>query len=241
MAPNFERRTQSLGGYGVAGRVEVDQALRAYLLHVYNIMASGLLLSGIIAVLVAESPALTQTVNGSGLGMLIRIAPLGILLAMSFGINKMSAATVSILYWAFVATMGVGLSGIFYVYHLGSILQLFFVTAAMFGAMSLYGYTTQRDLTHFGSFLFMGLIGIVIAMVVNLFFHSAGLGFIISVLGVLIFTGLTAYDTQRIKREFHEGNPAEVTSKMATMSAVSLYLNFINLFLLLLSLVGDRR
>ena len=241
MAPNFERRGLGASTYGAASQVEVDQALRSYMLRVYNIMASGLLLSGIVSVLVAQSPAAMHAIFGSGLGMIVVWSPLAILLVMSFGLQKLSANTVSALYWVFVALMGVSTASIFYIYQLHSIVQIFFVTAATFGAMSLYGYTTGRDLTNFGSFLMMGLFGIIIASVVNLFVHSSALGFAVSVIGVLVFTGLTAYDTQRIKLQFYEGNSAEVTSKMAVMSAVALYLDFLNLFMLLLRLMGDRR
>lgn len=238
MATELNRST---GVFGATDRVVIDQALRAYMLQVYNLMASGLLLSGIVAVLVAQSPAMMSAIFGSGLGIVAMLAPIGILLAMSFGVNRMSAGTLSMLYWVFVATFGLSLAAIFQIYTATSIVRVFFITAATFGAMSLYGYTTQRDLTGIGSFLFMGLIGIIIASLVNMFIGSTMLQFVVSVASVLVFTGLTAYDTQRIKLDFYEGDAAEVQSKKAVFGAVSLYLNFLNLFMALLHLIGTRR
>ncbi len=220
-------------------RAAIDVALRGYMLRVYNLMGSGLAVSGIVAI-AAFQLGWAQAFVGSGLGLVVMLAPIGILLAMSFGINRMSSATVSGLYWLFVATMGLSLSTIFLVYTGSSIARVFFITAATFGAMSLYGYTTKRDLSKFGSFLMMGLIGIILASVVNIFLGSTVLQFAVSVIGVLVFVGLTAYDTQRIKSEFYEGDAADIQSKQAVMAAVSLYLNFINLFQLLLSLLGNR-
>jgi len=218
---------------GAATQAVVDEALRSYMLRVYNLMGSGLALSGIVAVFAYQAGMFQYGFIGS-------LAALGVMLVMSFGINKMSAATLGTLYWVFTALLGFGLSGIFAVYGMGDIGRVFFITAATFGAMSLYGYTTKRDLSNWGSFLFMGLIGVVIASVVNIFLGSSMLQFAISVIGVLVFTGLTAFDTQRIKVEFNESNPAEVTNKQAIFGAVSLYLNFVNLFQLLLSLLGNR-
>lgn len=220
-------------------RTAIDVALRGYMLRVYNLMGSGLALSGIVAI-AAYQLGWTTAFVGSGLGLVVMLAPIGILLLMSFGINRMSATATNGLYWAFVATMGLSLSTIFMVYTQTSIARVFFITAATFGAMSLYGYTTKRDLSKFGSFLMMGLIGIVLASVVNIFLGSTALQFAVSVIGVLVFVGLTAYDTQRIKAEFYEGDAADIQSKQAVMAAVSLYLNFINLFQLLLSLLGNR-
>jgi len=220
-------------------RAAIDVALRGYMLRVYNLMGSGLAVSGIVAI-AAFQLGWAQAFVGSGLGLVVMLAPIGILLAMSFGINRMSSATVNGLYWLFVATMGLSLSTIFLVYTGSSIARVFFITAATFGAMSLYGYTTKRDLSKFGSFLMMGLIGIILASVVNIFLGSTVLQFAVSVIGVLVFVGLTAYDTQRIKSEFYEGDAADIQSKQAVMAAVSLYLNFINLFQLLLSLLGNR-
>jgi len=220
-------------------RAAIDVALRGYMLRVYNLMGSGLALSGVVAI-AAFQLGWAQAFVGSGLGLVVMLAPIGILLLMSFGINKMSAAATNGLYWAFVATMGLSLSTIFLVYTGTSIARVFFITAATFGAMSLYGYTTKRDLSKFGSFLMMGLIGIMLASIVNIFIGSTALQFAVSVIGVLVFVGLTAYDTQRIKAEFYEGDAADIQSKQAVMAAVSLYLNFINLFQLLLSLLGNR-
>jgi FtsH-binding integral membrane protein len=227
-------------GARAADRAVIDQALRSYLLRVYNLMGSGLALSGIIAALVAMSPAAMAAIYGTGLGFVVALAPLGLLLWMQFGVKSLSAGAISALYWLFVATFGLSLGWIFQVYTAESILRVFFVTAATFGAMSLYGYTTSRDLTSWGAILFMALIGLIIASLVNIFLPSSALQFGISIVGVLIFTGLTAYDTQRIKSDFYEADPADVNAKKAIFSAVSLYLDFLNLFLLLLRLMGRR-
>jgi FtsH-binding integral membrane protein len=171
----------------------------------------------------------------------IIFAPLAFIMVLSFGINRMSAGAAQLAFWAFAAVMGLSLSSIFLTYTGVSIARTFFISAATFGAMSLYGYTTNRDLSGFGSFLFMGLIGIIIASVVNIFLHSSGLGFAISILGVLIFVGLTAYDTQRLKMSYSESLGAAVLQKGAIMGALSLYLDFLNLFLMLLRLTGSQR
>ena len=224
-----------------ADRAVVDEGLRSYMLRVYNYMGSGLALSGIVALMIARSDAAIQFIFGSGLGMIAMFAPLGLLLVMSFGFNKLSATAIQAMYWAFTGLMGVSLASVFLVYSLGDVARVFFITAATFGAMSLFGYTTKRDLSGWGSFLFMGLIGIVIAAIVNIFLGSAMLTFVISVIGVLVFTGLTAYDTQRIKSEFIAyGMEGAMATKTAVMGAVSLYLNFINLFYMLLALLGNR-
>lgn len=229
-------------GYGAAtiDRATVDEALRAYMLRVYNYMGSGLALSAIVALLVSQSPALMQTLFSGGLAFVVMLAPLGLLLVMSFGANKMSAGAVQALYWAFTATMGLSLSTIFLVYTGESILRVFFITAATFGAMSLWGYTTKRDLTNWGTFLFMGVIGLIIASVVNIFLASTMLQFVVSVITVLVFTGLTAYDTQRIKSEFYEGAAADIQTKQAIFGATALYVNFLNIFMALLHLFGNR-
>ena len=180
---------------GTASQAVVDQALRSYMLRVYNLMGSGLALSGVVALLTYQAGLFQYGIIGS-------IAAFVVMMVMSFGINKMSAGTLGVLYWVFTALLGLGLSGIFAVYGLGDIGRVFFITAATFGAMSLYGYTTKRDLSAMGSFLFMGLIGVVIASIVNIFLASSMLQFAISIIGVLVFTGLTAFDTQRIKVEF---------------------------------------
>jgi FtsH-binding integral membrane protein len=219
----------------------VDMGLRAYMLKVYNYMMAGLAITGVVAYLTASSPALLNAIFGSPLKWVVMLAPLGFVFFLSFRIDKIQASTAQMLFWVYAALMGLSLSFIFVVYEMGSIAKVFFITSATFGSMSLYGYTTNRDLTGFGSFLFMGLIGIIIASVVNIFMASTALEFAISVIGVLIFTGLTAYDTQKIKMIYQDGLGHEVSTKMAVMGALNLYLDFINLFLMLLRLFGDRR
>jgi uncharacterized protein len=237
---------------GTAGQdVAVDVGLRAYMLRVYNYMAGGLALTGIVAYVVSQlsvasySP-LTLTEFGyaiftSPLQWVIMLAPLGFAFMFGFRINKMQASTAQALFWAFAAIMGLSLAWIFLVYTQASITRVFFITAGTFAAMSLYGYTTKRDLTGIGSFLFMGLIGIVLASLVNLFIGSTALTFAISVIGVLVFVGLTAYDTQRIKESYLEADTHDVSTKKAIMGAFQLYLDFINLFIMLLRLFGSAR
>jgi hypothetical protein len=224
----------------------IDQGLRSYMLRVFNYMGSGLLLSGIVAVAFAQWIGTSPREEivafySSGLYMIAAFAPIGILLLMSFASKRLSATAMQGLYWVFTALMGVSLSSVFFRYGMGDITRVFFITAITFGAMSLWGYTTKRDLSGWGSFLFMGLIGIIVASIVNIFMQSTMMHFVISVIGVLVFTGLTAYDTQRIKSEFvtyrMEGG---IATKSAVMGAVSLYLNFLNLFYLLLALFGNR-
>ena len=214
----------------------LDEGLRSHMLKVYNYMASGLALSGLAAAFTANTPVVFNAVFGTPLQWVVMLAPLGLLFAMS----RASASTTKVLYWIMVATFGVSISYIFQVYTAESVVRVFFITAATFGAASLYGYTTKRDLTGVGSFMVMGLIGIVIASVVNIFLASSMLHFVVSILGVIIFTGLTAFDTQRIKSEFYHGHSDEVLEKGAIMGAVSMYLNFLNLFMMLLSLLGNR-
>jgi len=235
---------------GQAAAAEVDAGLRSYMLKVYNFMASGVALTGLIAALVANSPAITALffqvgINGrlgmTGLGWIATLAPLGIVLAFSFGLARMSAATAQGLYWVYAALMGVSMASIFFVYTHTSIARVFFITAASFAGLSLYGYTTKKNLSAFGSFLIMGLIGIIIASLVNMFLASSMLQFVISVAGVLIFAGLTAYDTQKIRDMYWAGDGHEVLAKKAVMGAFTLYLDFINLFIMLLRLFGDRR
>ena len=233
---------QPFGRVETISRPGIDQGLRAYMLGVYNYMAAGLAVSGIIAWFVSSSPAMLSAIYGNAaLTWIVMLAPLAFILALSFGIQKMKASTVQALYWAFAITMGISLSSIFVVYTSASIARVFFITAATFGAMSLYGYTTKRDLTGWGSFLFMGLIGIIIASVVNFFLASAAMDFAISVIGVLIFVGLTAYDTQKIRNEYSEFDSSEVATKKSVFGALRLYLDFINLMLMLLRLFGQRR
>ena len=234
--------------------VVMDEGLRAYMLKVYNYMATGVLLTGIIALLTFKMSvvtdasgsivALTEMGNAiylSGLKWLVMLAPLGIVFYMSFGINKMSAAKAQTVFWIFSGLMGISLSSILLIYTGDSIARVFFITSATFGAMSIYGYTTKRDLTKLGSFLFMGLIGIIIASLVNIFLKSSMMYFIISILGVLIFVGLTAYDTQKIKNMYASTDTGEMIGKKAVMGALTLYLDFINLFIMLLRLFGQRR
>ena len=231
-----------------------DEGLRAYMLKVYNYMATGILMTGIIALItfkmsvVTDSSGsivgLTQVGNAiymSGLKWLVMLAPLGIVFYMSFGINKMSAAKAQTTFWIFAALMGRSLSSILLVYTGMSITRVFFICSATFGAMSIYGYTTKRDLTKLGSFLMMGLIGIIIASIVNIFMKSSMMYFVISILGVLIFVGLTAYDTQKIKNMYAASETGELMGKKAVMGALTLYLDFINLFIMLLRLFGQRR
>jgi FtsH-binding integral membrane protein len=233
-------------------QVAIDAGLRAYMIRVYNYMMVGLALTGAVAWFtfsaavtdVGGSLQLTafgQAIFQGPLMWVLVLAPLGLVFALSFGINRLSAGAALALFFIYAGLLGVSLSSIFLVYTHQSITQVFFITAATFGAMSLYGYTTQRDLTGVGSFMFMGLIGIIIASLVNIFLKSSGLGFVISVLGVLIFVGLTAYDTQRIKEMYSVQDDGTVAGRKAVMGALSLYLDFINLFLMLLRLFGDRR
>jgi hypothetical protein len=218
---------------------EIDAGLRKYMLGVYNYMASGLLVSAVVALLASSSQAVMETVFGSGLAYVVMFAPLGIILVMSFAQSKLSTPAVQGLYWLLVATMGLSFSTIFLVYGLGDIVRVFFITAAAFAGLSLFGYTTKKNLSGMGNFLVMGLIGIIIAMVVNIFVESTMMQFIISVLGVLIFAGLTAFDTQRIKSTYiayrMEG---DVATRSAVMDAMGLYLNFVNMFMFLLHLFG---
>jgi len=236
----------------------IDQGLRAYMLKVYNYMASGVLLTGIISLLVFKfSGGMNITLGpsgftgltnpfgellfNSGFKWLVMLAPLGIVMYLSFGIAKMSASKAQSTFWVFAALMGASLASIFIVYTQMSIARVFFITSGTFGAMSIYGYTTKRDLTKLGSFLMMGLFGIIIASVVNIFMKSSMMYFVISILGVLIFVGLTAYDTQKIKNRYLESDSGELMGKKAVMGALTLYLDFINLFIMLLRLFGQRR
>lgn len=234
----------------------VDEGLRSYMLNVYNYMASGLAVTGVLALLVFQSEALMSlfyqlqpTENGSlmlvgmkPLGWVVAFAPLAVVIFLSARLNQMSFQTAQISFWGFAALMGLSLANIFLLYTGASIARVFFISAGTFGAMSLYGYTTKRDLTGFGSFLMMGVFGIIIASIVNIFLKSTMLYFAVSIIGVLLFVGLTAYDTQRIKNTYYAvaGQP-EFMGKAAIMGALSLYLDFINLFIMLLRLFGDRR
>lgn len=218
----------------------IDEGLRAHMLRIYNYMASGLALTGIVAYVAAFS-GFYQAIAGTPLLWLVMLAPLGFVLALSFGIQRMSAGTAQLLFWAYAGVMGLSLAGIFLVFTGASIARVFFITAGTFAAMSLYGYTTRTDLSRFGSFLMMGLIGIVIASLVNLFVGSSAVQFAISVIGVLVFVGLTAWDTQRIKEMYVETLGPELAGKTAILGALTLYLDFVNLFMFLLQFFGQRR
>ena len=228
----------------VTGQVAVDRVddgLRAYMLSVYNYMGLGLAITGVVAFLVASSPALYTPIFTTPLKWVVMLAPLGFVFFLSAKIRTMSPSAAQMTFWAFAAVMGLSLASIFLVFTGASIARVFFITAGTFGAMSLYGYTTKRDLAAWGSFLFMGLIGIIIASLVNIFIASSALQFAISVIGVLVFTGLTAYDTQRIKEMYYEADASDVVTRKAIMGALSLYLDFINMFVMLLQLFGTSR
>jgi FtsH-binding integral membrane protein len=203
-------------------------------------MASGLALTGIVAYAFAQS-GLYIAIARTPLIWLVMLAPLGLVMWLSYGINRMQASTAQALFWVYAALMGVSLASVFLVFTGESVARVFFITAGTFGAMSLYGYTTQRDLSQWGSFLFMGLIGIIIASLVNIFLASSALQFAISVIGVIVFVGLTAYDTQQIKEMYFENDDAQTAGKKAIMGALRLYLDFINLFMMLMQLLGTRR
>ncbi len=228
--------------------VAVDEGLRAYMLGVYNYMAAGVALTGVAAyltfMLAVQDGALTpfgQAIYTSPLRWVVAFAPLGFVFYLGFRLQQMSVGAAQIAFWAFAAIMGISLSSIFVMFTGQSITQIFFITAASFGALSLWGYTTKRDISGWGSFLFMGVVGILIAMLVNYFLQSSGLQFAISVIGVLVFAGLTAYDTQRIKDGYlMVRGDAAMIAKSAIMGALSLYLDFINMFVFLLQLFGNR-
>jgi FtsH-binding integral membrane protein len=240
MAFNTDHRI--LTGTGAQAEAAViDQGLRAYMLRVYNYMASGLALSGIVAMLVASSETLMRAIFGTPLMWVAILAPLGLVFFLSFRVNKMSLQAVQATFWVYAGLMGVSLASIFVAYTGASITRVFFITGATFAGMSLYGYTTKRDLTGIGSFLVMGLWGIILASLVNLFLQSSALDFALSVIGVLVFVGLTAYDTQKIKEMYFEADAEVIAGKKAIMGALTLYMDFINLFLMLLRLFGERR
>ena len=218
-----------------------DVGLRRYMLSIYNYMAGGLAVTGLVAYLVASSPEAMHAIFGTPLQWVVMLAPLGFVFFFSARIGTMSLGAAQITFWLFAATMGLSLASIFYVYTGSSIARVFFVTSAAFAGTSLYGYTTRTDLSRFGSFLMMGLIGIILASLVNMFMASSALQFAISVIGVLVFTGLTAWDTQRLKEVYAEGYDQASMGKLVISGALTLYLDFINLFIMLLQLFGDRR
>lgn len=233
---------QNRFGYGAQAQSAAlfDEGLRKHMLRVYNYMGLGLVITGIVAFVVSQTPALYVPIFSTPLKWVVMLAPLAFVFFFSFRIHAMSAATAQMAFWAFAAVMGLSLSSVFLVFTGTSIARTFFITATMFGAMSLYGYTTKRDLSQFGSFLMMGLIGVIIASVVNIFLGSSALQFAISIIGVVVFVGLTAWDTQNIKEQYAENVDQESQQKLAVFGALSLYLNFVNLFQLLLSLTGQR-
>ena len=227
-------------GAGARAGAVYDEGLRSHMLRVYNYMGIGLVVTGIVAMVVASTPALYVPIFSSPLKWVVMLAPLAFVLLFSFKMQTMSAASAQTMFWAFCAVMGLSLASVFLVFTGTSIARTFFITATMFGATSLYGYTTKRDLTQFSSFMIMGLIGVVIASVVNIFLGSTALQFAISVIGIAVFVGLTAWDTQTIKEQYAENFDAESQQKLAVFGALSLYLNFVNIFQLLLNFTGER-
>lgn len=227
-------------GFGQRSAAIFDEGLRQHMLRVYNYMALGLVVTGLVAFAVSSVPALYVPLFQSPLRYVVMLAPLAFVFFFSFRLQSMSASGAQGMFWAFCAVMGLSLASVFLVFTGTSIARTFFIAASMFGAMSLYGYTTKTDLTRFSSFLIMGLIGVVIASVVNIFLGSSALQFAISVIGIVVFLGLTAWDTQTIKEQYAENFDAESQQKMAVWGALSLYLNFINIFTLLLNFTGER-
>ena len=241
------RNYQMRSGVQTHADASIDEGLRSYMLKVYNLMALGLAITGLaawggfnFAVQDGQLTQFGQLLFVSPLKWVVMLAPLGLVFFLSFRINKMSVAAAQTTFWVYAALVGLSLSTIFLVYTQTSIVRTFFITASAFGALSLYGYTTKRDLSGMGSFLIMGLFGIIIASVVNIFLGSSALQFAISVIGVLVFAGLTAYDTQQSKEMYYEGDGALVAGRKAIMGALRLYLDFINLFMFLLQFLGNR-
>lgn len=217
-----------------------DAGLREHMRRIYNYMTGGLALTGVVAYW-GYSSGLYRAIAATPLIWVVLFAPLAMVFVLGFRLQKMSLTAAQVTYWAYAALMGLSLAGIFMLYTGESIARVFFITAGTFGAMSLFGYTTKTDLSRFGSFLFMGLIGVIIAALVNMFLHSSALQFTVSVMGIIVFVGLTAYDTQKIKVSYLSVTSRDTAGKQAVMGALMLYLDFINLFLMLLRLFGDRR
>jgi FtsH-binding integral membrane protein len=245
---DFDRNIAARSGYGAGTAAVVDAGLRAYMIRVYNYMASGVALTGVVAWLTYGAAVQNGQLTSFGTSLfsgpvtiILFLATLGIVFFMSFRIDRLSPSTALMLFMGYAALLGVMLSSVFLVYTGASITRTFFISAASFGALSLYGYTTRRDLSPIGSFLIMGLFGLILAMLVNIFLKSTGLDFVISAVGVLIFAGLTAWDTQRIKEMYSVQDDGTVIGRKAVMGALALYLDFINLFLFLLRFLGDRR
>jgi len=243
MQNQFDPRTRSDINPAISvgvPRAARDAGLRSYMLKVYNYMASGVLLTGIVAMFFANSGMAAQ-VMATPLRWLIIFAPLAFVFAMSFGVNRMQTSTIQALFWGFAVAMGLSMSTIFLVYTGTSIAQTFFAVTAAFLGLSLYGYTTKKDLSGFGTFLIMGVVGLLVAMVINIFLQSTAMAFAISAIGVLLFAGLTAYDTQKIKSMYAYVAGTDMMGKSVVMAALTLYLDFINMFQFLLSFMGDRR
>lgn len=238
MAFGTDRKTMTRAQ---AEAAEIDLGLRQYMLKVYNFMASGLALTGLVAALVASSETLVALIFGTPLKWVVMLAPLALVFFMSFRIEHMKASTAQAIFWGYAALMGASLASVFLVFTGESVTRVFFITAAAFAGLSLYGYTTKRDLSAFGTFLVMGLIGIIIASLVNLFVQSSMMQFVISAAGVLVFAGLTAWDTQKVKELYLEADGEDVAAKKAIMGALTLYLDFINLFMFMLQFLGVRR
>ena len=236
---NFSQNRSSF--VGSISRVSYDTGLRAYMLKIYNFMSIALAISGFIALLASQSASFMHLLFGTPLSWVVMLAPLGFVMFFGYKLNSISAAQAKTYLWIYSALMGLSLSFIFIAYTQASIARVFFITASVFGAMSFYGYTTKKDLTGLGSFLMMGLIGIIIASLVNIFLKSSALDFVVSIIGVLIFVGMTAYDTQRLKQSYYAAADEETATKIAVMGALSLYMDFINLFMQLLRFFGDRR
>lgn len=218
-----------------------DAGLRSYMLSVYNYMASGVLLTGIVAMLFANSAAAPALLSNGMFRLLLMVAPLGVVMWMSFGINRISESTAKALFWVYAVLMGLSLSSILLVFTGASVAQAFFATAASFAALSLFGYTTKKSLSGLGTFLIMGVFGLLVAMLINMFVQSSAMSLLISAVGVLLFAGLTAYDTQRIKSGYFAVRGTAFAGKSAVMGALTLYLDFINLFLFLLRFMGNQR
>jgi FtsH-binding integral membrane protein len=251
---DFDRNPAVRRGYGAEQGVAVDAGLRAYMIRVYNYMASGVALTGVVAWFTYNAAVVTDatgkivglTAFGTSLysgpvAIVMFLATLGLVFFLSFRVDKLQPTTALGLFMLYSALLGLMLSSVFITYTGASITRTFFISAASFGALSLYGYTTQRDLSPIGSFLIMGLFGIILASLLNIFLKSTGLEFVISAGGVLIFAGLTAWDTQRIKEMYDVNDDGSIAGRKAVMGALSLYLDFINLFLFLLRFMGDRR
>jgi FtsH-binding integral membrane protein len=245
MSTQYDPRT-ALGRTGVEARADIDQGLRSYMLGVYNNMAVGVALTGLVAYAFGNFAPLSQLIVSPVTGRptiffyIAAFSPLALVFLFGAAVNRLSAWGVNALFFGFAALMGVSLSTIFMVYTDASIAKVFFITAATFASLSLWGYTTKKDLSGWGTFLFMGVIGLIIASLVNIFLKSSMMSFVISVIGVLVFSGLTAYDTQRIKEMYFAGDDSETMGKKIAVGAFALYTNFINLFMMLMQLFGQR-